>query len=540
MEGGKSIWAFESSGAGQISTTEGQSLHVLARDNSEWWYIRTDDGEGYVPASYVQLESAGDEGASDAGSVASAQSSAASSSAASTQSSLGSTASPGSLTRFMKSAHGRKKRQQVQQAQPTQQHAQSSGAEAPTTATVSAGGSGEASTDAAGKLQQLKQEHDETVAKMKAESEQRSMAHEAEVRQLRDSLREAEAQHELDQLELKATHAALAAAEDAASATRQANEHLNTVAIEHAQTEKRLREEIVSLRSQLDRSRGEVERLRSASVAVKPSDKLDKTTTAAQAEPNIGAAAATSRITGNGSSARPQSAPVDRTCQGRSATSQPRWTALGASETEPPVDSQTDVRRPTSSNGRGSGTASRQHRRKVGRIARQTNMRPQSAPSRHSVALSELSTTMLPGNPPELQAMRAQRRRHYSKPPPNGAKIVGVGLGAAAFAAAKQRQPSDATAGQAYALMAAASEFLENEEQQSSYQEEVSGPSELMAHDSPGPSAAASRHSAVVAAKHLQEFEDRVASLLTAPGSRKRPTAPAKQAAVWARLQKVG
>ena len=451
--GGRAIWAFKSTGAGQISTEAGEAVQVLARDNSEWWFVRTEaGGEGYVPASYVQLD--GSEGAGDAGSVASQVSS-----AASAQSSAGSAESVGSLSRFMKSAHGRKKRQQVQQQDARPDDADSepaTGANAEAQARVAGANEKLSESDVArenGDVQQLKQAHAESLAKLTAESEQRNAAHEAELTQLRVSLQEAVEQHELDQLELKASRAALTTAEDATSATKQLNEHLKAAAGEHALTEKRLRAEIESLRSQLDRSHAEVARLRTAEPVATATTKPGSNTTSEQTN---------ATTSDNGSPTRPQSAPVDWTDarRGRSMTPQARWTALGASESEPQQGRIDDSGRPSSAN----GTVSRQRSRrnhKGGRFVgkKKTNMRPQSAPARHSVALSELSSTMLPGNPPDLLAQRAHRRRHYSKPPPNGAQTAGVGLGAAAAAAAKQRQSLDSTIGQAYALMEAASEM---------------------------------------------------------------------------------
>lgn len=532
MEGaaaaGKAIWAFESTGAGQISISKDQALHVLAQDNPEWWYVRTDAGEGYIPASYVQIEAVGDENASDAGSVASA-------SAASAQSSAGSSASAGSLSRFMKSPHGQKKKQHaMQEVRTVRQLEQTPGiAEAPAAVTASVGGSSEDSVE----LQLLKEAHAQSLAKVMAETEQQRAAHEAQVLRLRASLTQTEEQHALDQLELKATRSALTVAEDALAATKEANEHLKAAATEHALTEKRMRAEIESLRSQLDRSRDEAVSLRRANAAVGTNPSLDKATTAAQTEwERDGATGPTAVTSIDGSrTVRPQSAPADRTM-----VAQPRWTALDASATEPAKSGQESGDQAPSSFSR-SGTVSRQRRR--GRAARQTNMRPQSAPARHSVALS---ATMLPGNRPDLLAVKAQRRRHYSKPPPNGGKVAGVGLGAAAAAATKQRQSSHSTAKQAYALMNAASEFssLAGVSSEGSLHRGGQGfeLSALSALDSSGDTAAIRRTSAesTASAKQLQEFEDRVASLLKAPGSRQRPPAPPQPAAVWARLQKVG
>ena len=524
---GKAIWAFQSTGAGQISITEDQALHVLARDNPEWWYVRTDAGEGYVPASYVQVDTVDDENASDAGSMASA-------SAGSAQSSAGSAVSAGSLSRFiMKSPHGRNKKQHAMQEvprvqQPEQTPDRSHGADAPAAATATVGESSGPSVE----LQLLKEAHAQSLAKVVAETEQQRAA----VERLRASLTQAEQQHALDQLELNATRSALTAAEDAAAAIKQTNEHLKAAATEHALTEKRLRGEIESLRSQLDRSRDEVASLRRANAVAGTHTSLDDATTAAQTEWGRHGATTTAVTSIDGSRARPQSAPADRTM-----TAQPRWTALDASATVPAKSAQESGNQAIpSASFSCSGVVSRQRRR--GRGARQTNMRPQSAPARHSVVLS---TTVLSSNPPDMLAMKAQRWRHYRKPPPNGGKVAGVGLGAAAAAAAKQRQPSSSTAKQGYALLNAASEFssLAGVASGGSLHREGDADelSTLATLDSTDAAAAIRRKSAEsTAAAKLQEFEDRVASLLKAPGSRQRPTAPPQPAAVWARLQKVG
>ena len=84
MDGGlgSAIWAFQGDGAGQVAAREGEALRILARSNPEWWYVRTEAGEGYMPASYIQL---------GGGDVGSEEGSVASTSAVSTQSSVEST-----------------------------------------------------------------------------------------------------------------------------------------------------------------------------------------------------------------------------------------------------------------------------------------------------------------------------------------------------------------------------------------------------------------------------------------------------------------
>lgn len=542
MDGGATaIWAFQGHGAGQVSAREGEVLQVLARDNPEWWYVRTEAGEGYMPASYVQLRVDDGDAESEAGSMAST-------STASAQSSTESAVTTSSLSRFMKSAHGRKKRLHVQQQEQRAGEAAKARSGAASSNSISTEVNAEALAEVAAtkttsspvpqsnatdnEVKLLKEAHAQALAKLQVRSKELSAAHEAEITQLRASLYEATEQHELDQLELKAAQAALSAAEDATFSTRQANEHLKAAAAEHMQTEIRLREEIESLRSQLETSRDELARLRTANPPIVKHPSNSKTTPA-QDGPQPGATVATS---GDGTSTRPQSAPANRAA----LASRARWTALDASEIEPSAGSHTQNSRSSSGNAQRSGRLTKQRRGNLtgSRLARQTNvnMRPQSAPARHSVALSELSTMLLPGNPPEAQIMMTQRRRHYSKPPPNGAKIACVGLGAAAATTAKQQQIPDSTSEKAYALANAVSDFSSAIHDTASF-----NPTTLTAHASSDPGGAVSSSKAAVAsAKQLQKFENRLASLLTAPGSRRRTVAPPEPAAVWARLQKVG
>lgn len=542
------IWAYAAAGAGQVSVEEGESLHVLARDNDEWWYVRADAGDGYLPASYVQVD-VGSDAASDAGSTASG-------SVASVVSSAGSGA--GSLSRFMKSAHGKKKQQQVQQHEQIAQTV-------PAAAAGNDGNTAEANaTTADEKLLQLEEQHAQSLTKLKSENQQQMAAHEAEVTQLKAALHEAAKQNELDALELKATRAALTVAEDATAATQRVNEQLQTATAEHVQTEMCLRAEIDSLHSELEQLRTETSRLRRANAAASTERRVGSTTSA---RTTVGSGSAgtkqmtttvedTTNADSGSSPTRPHSAPVDR-ASGQPMASQPRWTALDASDTEPSRENchrrgnSGGIDRPGSATSRrlqkaGAGAAAGAPRRGNGKAGRSratrqiNNMRPQSAPARQ--ALSELSTAMFLSNPPELGAQqrvaRRRRRRHYSKPnPPSGS------------GAKRLQQPSDTASSPeaAYVLMSAATDLsdamvAENPSEQTLGQEQPAGgesKSRSKTSRALGSSNASATSNAAAAAARQQfaSFEDRVASLLKAPGSRQRPPPPPGPSAVWGRLQ---
>lgn len=335
-EAGYAQYAYEGADAGQVTVHQDEQLRVLNREDADWWYVRTDDEtEGYMPAIYVALEDlradrsapldaapdATDAG-SDAGSVAG---SAASVSAASTTSAASSAPSgASSLSRFMKSANGKKKKQQVAPTpEPTKPATVAEEEQVGAAATV--------------ELLLLKEKHTQMVAS----SERQAKEVAAVVAALRVELAQATEQQGMDGSEMKAMRAALSASEGATATTQRANTRLQAATAEHVQTEVRLRAEIDALRAELDLCRAEPDFMRAMSMAERPDS------------------ATSERINEDEGPRRPQSAPGGRRpARPEPMVPQSRFTALGSTDMEPRPGSS---RRPPAAGGSrpGSGASSR-------------------------------------------------------------------------------------------------------------------------------------------------------------------------------------
>ena len=50
------LWQYEAQGPDELSITEGDAITVLRRHDdaeTDWWWARLDDGEGYIPRNLL-------------------------------------------------------------------------------------------------------------------------------------------------------------------------------------------------------------------------------------------------------------------------------------------------------------------------------------------------------------------------------------------------------------------------------------------------------------------------------------------------------
>ena len=56
------LWQYEAQGSDELSITEGDAITVLRRHDdaeTDWWWARLDDGEGYIPRNLLGVSGGG-------------------------------------------------------------------------------------------------------------------------------------------------------------------------------------------------------------------------------------------------------------------------------------------------------------------------------------------------------------------------------------------------------------------------------------------------------------------------------------------------